>query len=109
MRFVPKRWQDFFSSLRESTPTLREWVIESDTAELTKAYQRCVDMYTVYRRLHRFLAGKTLRGATTTGRTFTTSETNYHTFAAEMGSIVKDTTRLGVPHEDLKEAVHGGR
>jgi hypothetical protein len=108
MRFVPKRWQDFFSSLRDSTPTLREWVIESDTAELTTAYQWCVEMYTAYRRLHRFLAGQTLRGATTTGRTFTTSESNYRTFVAEMGSIVKATTRLGVAHEDLKEAGHGG-
>jgi len=96
LRFVPKRWQEFFRTIRELSPALRPWVRERQCPELTDAYQRCIELFTVYRTLHRYLAGQVLRGATTTGRAFTSSESNYRTFMNEIGALVKDTAALGI-------------
>jgi len=96
LRFVPKRWQEFFRTIRELSPALRPWVRERQCPELTDAYQRCIELLTVYRTLHRYLAGQVLRGATTTGRAFTSSESNYRTFMNEIGALVKDTAALGI-------------
>lgn len=97
LRFVPKRWQGFFQKIREQSPALRTWVRRRGHSELTDAYQRCIELFTIYRTMHRHLAGQTLRGATTTGRAFPDSERNYRTFMSEIGALVADTAAVGIP------------
>ncbi|MFE5946817.1 hypothetical protein [Streptomyces sp. NPDC056480] len=96
LRFVPTRWKDFFHSIYDHTPSLRQWVQQRQSPELAEAYQRCVDMYTIHRTLHRHTAGQTLRGATTTGRSFVSAERNYHDFMSETGALVRDTAAVGL-------------
>jgi hypothetical protein len=96
LRFVPERWKSFFRSLSARSPGLRSWVIERQCPELTDAYQRCIELLVVHRTMHRHLAGQTLRGATTTARTFPSSEINYRDFMSEMGAIVQDTAAVNI-------------
>jgi hypothetical protein len=101
LRFVPERWKRFFQSLAARSPGLRAWVDERQCPELTRSYQRCVDLLVVHRTMHRHLAGQTLRGATTTARVFGSSDENYRDFMSEMRSIIRDTAAVGV--QDDKE------
>jgi hypothetical protein len=98
---VPERWKRFFQSLAARSPGLRAWVDERQCPELTRSYQRCVDLLVVHRTMHRHLAGQTLRGATTTARVFGSSDENYRDFMSEMRSIIRDTAAVGV--QDDKE------
>ncbi|WP_406053892.1 hypothetical protein OG462_43075 [Streptomyces sp. NBC_01077] len=100
LRFVPGRWKEFFRSIHDHTPGLRSWVQQRQHTELTEAYQSCVDMYTVHRTLHRYTAGQTLRGATTTGRAFVSSERNYRDFMSETGALVRDTEAVGLSEQE---------
>ncbi|MFY1673883.1 hypothetical protein ACN27G_28665 [Plantactinospora sp. WMMB334] len=97
LRFVPRRWRQFFDSIRGFSTPLRPWVMERRCPALTDAYQCCIELFTTYRMLHRHLAAQILRGATTTGRAFETRDDNYRTFVSEIGSLVRDTAALRIP------------
>lgn len=99
LRFVPRLWQDFFQSVREHDPALASWVRGRRCAELTDAYQRCVDLFTLFRTMHRYLAGQVLRGATTTGRSFDSYQRNYRVFMSEMSALRADTAATGISAE----------
>lgn len=60
LRFVPERWKEFFRSIHGHNPGLQPWVSQRQSPGLTDAYQRCIELYTVHRTLHRYLAGQTL-------------------------------------------------
>ncbi|WP_435279878.1 hypothetical protein [Streptomyces sp. 1222.5] len=96
LRFVPARWKNFFRSINMHSPALRLWVGQQKCPALTEEYQRCIELYTVHRTLHRHLAGQALRGSTTTGRAFESAERNYRDFMSETGALVRDTASLGI-------------
>lgn len=96
LRFVPRRWLRFFKALSERSPGLRSWVLERNDPELTDTYQRCIELFVIHRTMHRHLAGQTLRGSTTTARTFCSAESNYRDFMCEMKAIIDDTISVGV-------------
>ncbi len=96
LRFVPQKWLKFFQSLSNKNPSLRSWVLKCKDPELTGAYQKCIELFVIHRTMHRHLAGQTLRGSTTTARTFSSAETNYRDFMNEMKAIIDDTINVGI-------------
>jgi hypothetical protein len=103
LRFVPQRWLSFFHKFAARCPGLRSWILERRCPELTDAYQRCIELFVVHRTMHRHLAGQTLRGSTTTARTFPSAQSNYRDFMNEMKAIIDDTARVGVATDTGEE------
>ncbi|MGO1050118.1 hypothetical protein [Crossiella sp. CA198] len=95
LRFVPEDWQAFFRMIYDHQPVLKTWVRESGDAALDKAYRSCVDLFALFRQMHRHLGGQAIKGGTTTGRVFGSAEKNYEQFMDEMAALVVDTTAAG--------------
>jgi hypothetical protein len=95
LRFVPEDWKAFFRMIYDHQPALKTWVRETRDTVLTEAYQSCVDIFTLFRKMHQHLGGKAIKGGTTTGRVFDSSERNYVQFMTEMSALVGDTAEAG--------------
>ncbi|NUT51176.1 MAG: hypothetical protein HOV94_28310 [Saccharothrix sp.] len=92
LRFVPEHWKSFFRAVYDHRPALRTWAAESDDPDLAAAYLGCVELFGLFRQMHRHLGGQVIKGGTTTGRIFADEQDNYTKFMAEMGALVADTT-----------------
>jgi hypothetical protein len=95
LRFVPERWKSFFRMIYERKPELKTWVHERGHTELTEAYVACVNLFSLFRSMHKHLGGQVIKGSTTTGRVFATPEENYSKFIEEMTALVGDTAAAG--------------
>lgn len=95
LRFVPERWKAFFRMIYDYQPILRTWVHERRHAELREAYEACVNLFSLFRSMHRHLGGNVIKGATTTGRAFGSPQENYKQFMDEMGGLLRDTEAAG--------------
>jgi hypothetical protein len=92
LRFVPAPWLEFFDAVRSHRPTLRAWVAGSGDPELAAALLRCVELFTLFRTLHRHVGGRVMAGGTTTGRVFRDETDNHDQFVDEMTALVADTS-----------------
>lgn len=92
LRFVPRHWQAFFQMIRSRCPSFRDWVQTKNNLELTESYTACVKLLALFRSMHRHLGGKVIKGATTTGRKFSSPDENYVQFMDEMEALINDTT-----------------
>lgn len=101
LRFVPEDWKAFFRMIYDRQPALRGWVWAAGDPGLAKAYQSCVDTFALFRRMHRHLGGQAIKGGTTTGRVFDSSEKNYEQFVTEMDALVVDTEAAADPAAEV--------
>lgn len=92
LRFVPHHWQAFFQMIRSRCPSLKDWVKTRNNLELTESYTACVELLALFRSMHRHLGGAAIKGATTTGRKFSSPDENYVQFMDEMEALINDTT-----------------
>jgi hypothetical protein len=92
LRFVPQHWQEFFHMIRSHCPSLKDWIQEKNNSELTEAYTDCVQLFALFRSMHKYVGGQVIKGATTTGRKFDSPDENYMQFMEEMEALVNDTT-----------------
>lgn len=95
LRFVPEHWKRFFRMVYNRQPSLKTWVVEAGDADLEAAYLGCVQLFSLFRQMHRHLGGQVIKGGTTTGRIFADHHDNYVNFMDEMAALVADTTATG--------------
>ncbi|WP_141976528.1 hypothetical protein [Saccharothrix saharensis] len=95
LRFVPEHWKRFFRLVYDRQPALKTWVAEAGDAGLEAAYLGCVQLFGLFRQMHRHLGGQVIKGGTTTGRIFADAHDNYANFMDEMAALVADTTATG--------------
>ncbi|MBW4721388.1 hypothetical protein [Saccharothrix obliqua] len=95
LRFVPEHWKSYFRMIYNRQPALKSWVHESGNEDLAAAYVGCVELFGLFRQMHRHLGGQVIKGGTTTGRIFADAKDNYEKFMAEMGALVADTNATG--------------
>ncbi|WP_394827562.1 hypothetical protein [Pendulispora albinea] len=95
LRFVPEHWKGFFRMIYDRQPALKTWVHEKGSPELTEAYQSCVNLFTLFRSMHKHLGGQVIKGSSTTGRAFASADDNYRQFIDEMSGLITDTAAAG--------------
>jgi hypothetical protein len=95
LRFVPEHWKRFFRLVYDRQPALKTWVTEAGDTDLEAAYLGCVQLFGLFRQMHRHLGGQVIKGGTTTGRVFADAHDNYANFMDEMAALVADTTATG--------------